>query len=242
MNIAVLFDGAGLARLGLERSGHNCTGFELDPWKHYLSKFVGSGRSILADVTKIDDLDRFDAIWASPPCQFRSSARTQGMPKSEYSQDYLQWSLALPHEVLWVENIMSQSEKQNKWGIKWNAAQFLQNPIQCRNRIVGGTYPLPRVFREYKRFYPELDICPSILASEYKGCATDTKRASRWYGRRLTIEECAYHMGFTIPKQWMAIPQDWPLTEGKWRYNLYEAIGNGVPIYMAEEFGLAICK
>ncbi len=38
MNIAVLFDGAGLARLGLEQAGHTCTGIELDPLKHMLSK------------------------------------------------------------------------------------------------------------------------------------------------------------------------------------------------------------
>jgi site-specific DNA-cytosine methylase len=35
MKIAVLFDGAGLARKGLEDSGHECTGFEIDPVSHY---------------------------------------------------------------------------------------------------------------------------------------------------------------------------------------------------------------
>ena len=33
MNIAVLFDGAGLARLGLEQAGHTCIGIELDPFR-----------------------------------------------------------------------------------------------------------------------------------------------------------------------------------------------------------------
>ena len=54
MKIAVLFDGAGLARLGLEQAGHDCIGFELDPWKHYLSTWVGSGNCVLADARKVD--------------------------------------------------------------------------------------------------------------------------------------------------------------------------------------------
>ena len=41
--ILVLFDGAGLARLGLERAGHTCVGVELDPCKHWLGQYVGSG-------------------------------------------------------------------------------------------------------------------------------------------------------------------------------------------------------
>jgi site-specific DNA-cytosine methylase len=50
LKIAVLFDGAGLARLGLEQAGHDCTGYEIDPAKHHLSRMVGSGNSVLADV------------------------------------------------------------------------------------------------------------------------------------------------------------------------------------------------
>lgn len=62
MQIAVLFDGAGGARLGLERAGHKCTGVELDKNKHYLSQFIGSGNCILGDATQFD-LDSYDAIW-----------------------------------------------------------------------------------------------------------------------------------------------------------------------------------
>lgn len=91
--IAVLFDGGGLARLGLERAGHTCTGFEIDPVKHYLSQFVGSGRCVLADVTRYHFND-FDGVWASPPCQRRSPARTQGEPVSPYSEDLVDWSLS----------------------------------------------------------------------------------------------------------------------------------------------------
>lgn len=65
LKIAVLFDGAGLSRLGLEQAGHECTGYELNPIAHELSKHVGSGNCVLADVKDVD-LTEFDAIWASP--------------------------------------------------------------------------------------------------------------------------------------------------------------------------------
>lgn len=236
MNIACLFDGAGLSRLGLEQAGHTVTGFEIDPSKHYLSQFVGSGNTYLADVRDVD-LTPYDAVWASPPCQLRSSARTMGEPVSKYTDDLLEWSLAIDTPVLWVENIMSQRTSDNDWGIKWNAAQFEHQPRQNRNRIIGGRYIPPTVYHEYKRSFA--GVCPAILASEYKGGASDTRRAARFYGRRLTLDECAYHQGFEIPAQWYEIPPFWTSTPGRWIYNLYEAIGNGVPVYMAKAFGEA---
>lgn len=233
MKIACLFDGAGLARLGLEQAGHTCTGVELDPWKHYLSLAIGSGSCILADATKIN-LDKFDAVWASPPCQLRSSARTQGMPISNFSTDYLDWCLKLPHKILWVENVIPQG-KLPTWGKPWNAAQFLETPIQNRNRMIGGRYNNPTTYRDYIKVYK--GICPTITATEYKGCASDSRRASRFYGRRLSLQECAFHQGLEIPKKWFDIPLEWKGTPGEWRKNVYEAIGNGVPVYMAKAFG-----
>lgn len=243
MKIAVLFDGAGLARLGLERAGHDCTGFELDPLKHGLSRMVGSGRTVLADVRDVD-LSTFDAVWASPPCQLRSSARTQGAPVSPYAVDLLDWALALPHSVLWVENIMSQRTADNGWGRAFNAAQFGPVPIQNRNRIIGGRYPEPTVDRPYRKAFP--GVCPCITATEYKGCASDTRRASRFYGRRLDLFECAYHQGLDAAtvRGWIearsALAPN--LTPGEWRRNLYEAIGNGVPVFMAQAFGCAVAQ
>lgn len=236
MKIAVLFDGAGLARLGLEQAGHECVGFELDPLKHHLSKFVGSGNCYIEDVRNVD-LSKFDAVWASPPCQIYSDARTQGAPKSNFSEGLLEWALSIQKDILWVENVSSQSPVRNTWGKLWNAAQFTINPIQNRNRIVGGRYPDPVVFRPYKRYYSK-DICPCITATEYKGCKTDGRRASRFYGRKLTIEECAYHQGFTIPPEWYNVPEG--IKSVKWKENLYEAIGNGVPVYMSRAFGRVV--
>ncbi len=237
MRILNLFDGCGLSRLGLEMAGHKVLGIELDPWKHYLSQFIGSGNCILGDATEVD-ISGFDAIWASPPCQLRSSARTQGPPVSEFSKDYLEWSLNLPSEILWVENVTVQNKGGNDWGIVWNAAQFLEHPVQNRNRVIGGRYRFPKVYHNYKKTFA--GICPSVLASEHKGSACDTRRASRFYGRKLTIEECAFHQGLDkIPEKWLEIPKDWPYTKTQWTYNIYQGIGNAVPTYMSRAFGEA---
>jgi site-specific DNA-cytosine methylase len=237
MRCAVLFDGAGLSRLGLEQAGHTCTGYELDPWKHWLSKHVGSGNCILADVRDVD-LSAYDAVWASPPCQWRSSARTQGDPVSGYATDLLEWSLALPHPILWVENVMVQGKTGNEWGKKWNAAQFLQHPLQNRNRIIGGRYPDPHVWYPYCKWFH--GVCPTITATEYKGCATDRRRASRFYGRKLTVDECAHHQGFSIPQAWREPPPEFPHSRYQWMRNIYEGLGNGVPVYLAKAFGEAV--
>lgn len=235
MLIACLFDGAGLARLGLEQAGHDVIGFELDPLKHMLSQHVGSGQCVLADVRDVD-LSEFDGVWASPPCQERSEARTKGTNiRSPFADDFLDWCLTLPHDPLWVENVIARGVEANEWGTRYNAGQFLWKPVQSRNRIIGGRYKAPKVFRPYS---PSMrNTCPAITASEYKGSVTDTRRASRFYGRKLTIEECAYHQGFDIPAAWYDRPDG--ISQKQWTENLYEAIGNGVPVYMARAFGEA---
>lgn len=203
-----------------------------------MSKFVGSGNCVLSNATYVN-LAPFDAIWASPPCQLRSSARTQGQPIGHFTQDYLKWCLGLvnyyQNKVIWIENVTIQGKKGNDWGKIYNLAQFQPIPLQNRNRIIGGRYKEPNVLRPYQKKFP--GICPAILASEYKGSSVDKKRASRFYGRRLTLDECAYHQDFVIPKEWHEIPSFFKGPPYKWRENLYEAIGNGVSPLMSRAFG-----
>jgi site-specific DNA-cytosine methylase len=261
LKLAVLFDGAGLARSGLEQAGHECVGVEIDPWKHHLSKMVGSGNSILMDATKFP-LAGFGGAWTSPPCQERSMANTNkitGRSRDGRDAHYeghgelLRYSLSIETPVLWVENVIQQGG-DNAWGTKYNAAQFIEDPIQCRNRIIGGRYKEPHVYRKYQFTYPKLNICPAIMASQGQGgYAPKFKRAEGYYGRKMTLEECAYHMGFDIPDGWREIPDGFigsvnenksrrvgrtvRYTKSDWNVILFEAIGNGVPVYMAKAFG-----
>lgn len=248
MRIAVLFDGAGFARWGLEQAGHICHGVELNPVAHYLGQFLGYGPCLHDDVRseKAAKIIRWaDAVWASPPCQKRSSARTQGPAQGEYAEDLLQWSLNLekeyPHlKALWVENIKLQGNKGNDWGTAYNAAQW-REARHNRQRIIGGFYPTPTTDFPFKSHYPERALPPCITGSEYKGCATDARRASRHYGRKLTIRECARAMGLDqIPYQWTVAPEWFEGTKGEWDKEVYTAIGNGVPTWMARRFGEAI--
>lgn len=262
MKIAVLFDGAGLARLGLEQAGHECVGFEIDRWKHHLSTFVGSGKSIHADALA-SDYSEFDAVWASPPCQKRSQANTNTTTSKEDAQaviyegydELLEFSLSLPHGTLWVENVIAKTG-DNNWGKRYNAAQFTEDPIQLRNRIIGGRFNEPKVYRPYQFTYPKLDVCPAIMAAQGQGgYSPKFKRAEGYYGRKMTLEECAYRMGIDIPVEWYEIPDDFigsineqkslrrgrvvTYTKSDWKVILFEALGNGVPVFMAKAFGEA---
>lgn len=256
----VLFDGAGLSALGLRRAGFRTIGVELNPIVHAISRNVlhreisvlgnqsaaSQSGCIEADVRSpvVQKLMRYaDVIWASPPCQTHSRARTQGAPKA-FGEDLLPWSLELPDrfpdaKAVWIENVAQLAfGKPPTWGTIYNAHQF--DTPQNRNRMIGGRYPEPEILRPWQKAYK--GICPTITASEYKGCATDKRRASKFYGRKLHLWECAYHMDLPVWAQ-NAIKdtphEQFGLTEAGWNNECYKAIGNGVPIRMAEAFGKA---
>ena len=62
---------------------------------------------------------------------------------------------------------------------------------------------------------------PTVTATEGRGCATDSRRASRVFGRRLTPDECA-------------LLQAWPeviphLATARTAEDRYRIVGNAVP-------------
>lgn len=224
----------------------------MHPAKHHLSKLLNpTVEHIQADVMTLDPewIASFDAVWASPPCQKRSGMNKHDLTVAKYAKhdQLLDWSLNLPNDVLWVENVVSLD---NSWGHLYNGAQFDEKKRMLRTRVIGGRYGKPKTLLPYRAHYLNFgyNIMPTILASHWhrknnsyfksphSGFVTD--RAAHWFGRGFSVREYAYFMGFDIPDSLM---QSWfyPLdgyTRRQWKIQLYEAIGNGVPVYMARAF------
>jgi site-specific DNA-cytosine methylase len=246
-----LFSGMGLSSAGFRHAGWDVVEVELNPTVLHLSEVYHKQFTnppilhILGNALEItdDQLNQFDAIWCSPPCQSRSPANQTGnVENPEFAQDLLEWSLNLvkrfPQKTIWVENVLGRSKKDNQWGEIYNAHQF--GTDQNRNRIIGGNYPKPEILKPYQKVYS--GICPTVTATEYKGCASDTRRASRFYGRRITLQEAAYHMDIFNPTDTIRDLEKAMLpgyTPGRWRQEIYRGLGNGVPVKMAAAFAKA---
>lgn len=250
--VLILFNGIGLVQKAFEDEGFECVGIEINPYKVHLSSYLVKGEVIQGDVLEhIDYIKTFEAVWASPPCQAHSPAYNGydfEKPKRD-DEMFLNWSLNLENQTLWVENVVNYSNQF--WGGFYNAAQFLETPLQRRRRMIGGRFPEPFVYRPYKANYKEFsDICPpACMATEiyrggfHKDPEKERRVFSKWYrikkNRFPTLEDMALAQGFEIPKNFYIKPEGCKYTDRRWLQEIAEGIGNGVPVYMARAFAKA---
>lgn len=249
--LLVLFGGAGLATHGLVQAecAKHIVSVEIDAAKHHLSKILNpTVEHIEANVLDLDAdwIASFDAVWSSPPCQKRSSVNGHDKIVEKYDKhdSLLQHSLALSNSVLWIENVVEKGIKS--YGNLYNAVQFDCIARQNRIRVIGGKHRKPTIQRPFENSYLKygLNPKPALLASEWKRLGAKPRKRDGLvyvYGYVPTVDECAWLQGLD------AIPLDWydPI-EGyswsQWQRNLYEAIGNGVPVYMSRAFGEAYSR
>lgn len=162
MKIAVLFEGFGHARKGLEEAGHECVGVELDLGCHTIAKSLCKGEAIHSDPRNFP-IRGFDAVWLSRP-------------------NDLEWALHIGTDVLWVEHsVMSEF---NNWGRIYNAAQFIDPPELNLNIIIGGRYKAPKILRPYKRNYHQAPrVCdgeiPIYMAKAFGEVYAAPEKATR---------------------------------------------------------------
>ncbi len=75
-----LFCGAGGATRGLQLAGFHVTGIDLNPQPSYIGDaFI---RADAIEAMRVIELDLYDLVWASPPCQAHTQLRGLGKAKA----------------------------------------------------------------------------------------------------------------------------------------------------------------
>lgn len=117
MKILDLFSGAGGASLGFKLAGHEVFGVDSDQDAIALyQRNVGS--AICADVTQLNPADfrGFDCIFASPPCQQWSAARSSALPDrddAEVGAVIVRWLETLQPRTFLMENVIRYQNSES---------------------------------------------------------------------------------------------------------------------------------
>lgn len=227
--IATIFSGAGGVELGAIAAGFEPSwGVENDPKVAEVYRENIGDNILCEDATEVDlsQLERPDILWASPPCQAFSSARTVKTPhkSQDVGLDIIRYIRVLQPEMFILENVPGYRKSEVFWEILkslggyfvWlgvvDAADF-GVPQHRRRLICIASKELVRSFPRYARVswdsalrdehLIEADFQPSIkrwLPDTLPECALiDTQYTVREEGmdRKPTIRE-AGRPAFTI--------------------------------------------
>lgn len=113
-----LFCCAGGAAMGLHRAGFDVTGVDIEPQPHYPFTFV-QGDALAAN------LDGFDFVWASPPCQ-RFSMYSRNLGTSENFPDLIE----------------PMRQKLTAWGGDWVIENVVGAPLRANAMLCGTMFGL----------------------------------------------------------------------------------------------------
>ena len=112
-----LFSGAGGASMGIHRAGFEVTGIDLNPQPRYPFTFI-QGDALEAD------LNGYDFVWASPPCQAHTSLKTMHNAKQH------------------ADLIPATRAKLEEWGGPWIMENVVGSPLDNPLLLCGTMFGL----------------------------------------------------------------------------------------------------
>lgn len=198
-----LFCGAGGASMGLHRAGFDVVGIDINPQPRYPFKFIQ------ADATRPPvELERFDFIWASPPCQgFTAYKRRHGHVKPR------------PNLIPETRGLLKASGKP--YVIENVAGAPLESPSQ----LCGSMFGLG--VRRHRMFEASFELLvPPCYHGSQRG---DFPQATNRKNRRRTAEIGVWRIPLEEQRKAMGI--DWMTLE-----ELSEAIPPAYSEFMARQF------
>lgn len=150
-----LFCGAGAATVGMRQAGYEVTGVDIVDQPYYPARFIqGDALDLAALGIRLCD---YDLVWASPPCQAFSMARstpwlsTTPAPAPDLIQQTRQ--LLAGHPTTIIENVPGAPLRKDVV-LVWDS--FQPNAPLPRKRIFELSFPPPLVPPPHRRTEPTL--------------------------------------------------------------------------------------
>jgi len=150
MKILNLYPGIGGNRGNWDGEKHDITAVELnEEIANEYARLFPKDNIVLRDAHQylLENYEKFDFIWASPPCPTHSTIRVAGTKNSQYDEKYPDWRLW--QEILFlhrhfkgdfvVENVKPYYDKHVEWD------EFFVEPQECSRHYFWSNFNIPQV-------------------------------------------------------------------------------------------------